>query len=304
MKLSRIGEFALINRISKIIGKPSINIVKGIGDDAAVIKPSKNKLLVITTDTLIEDIHFSFDYFSFYDLGWKSLAASLSDIASMGAIPTAAVVSIGIPSKIEVRDIDGFYKGMKKLADKYKVSIAGGDTVSSPDKVYISVTLLGEVSKKNLLLRRGAKPGDLIMVTGDLGGAAPGKKTKHLRPEPRLKESRIIAKCGATSMIDSSDGLSRSLNEICASSRTGSVIFEKKLPAAKGASLTEVLHGGEDYELVFTCPSGRAGEIIRKLKGLAKASVIGIVTKNKNKMVIAGLDGKERKLETKGFEHF
>ncbi|MEK7375668.1 MAG: AIR synthase-related protein, partial [Candidatus Margulisiibacteriota bacterium] len=109
---------------------------------------------------------------------------------------------------------------------------------------------------------------------------------------------------GATSMIDSSDGLSRSLNEICAASGTGAVIYQKDLPAAKGASLPEVLHGGEDYELVFTCPGNKADEIIRKLKRLAKAAVIGMATKSKNKMTIVGLDGKERKLETQGFEHF
>ena len=313
MELSEIGEFGLIERVKwQACGERSRagarvkgqGVLAGIGDDAAVLKLSEGKLLVAAVDTLVEKVHFDLSYYSYFDLGWKSLAVNLSDIAAMGANPKWALVSIGLPERTKVEDILEFYKGMKALGDMYDVSVVGGDTVSSPGRLYVSVTLLGEVPRRRMVLRKGAKPGDLILTTGSLGGAAPGKRIKHLRPEPRVKEGRIIASGGATSMIDSSDGLSRSLAELCKASGKGALLFEGLIPRAKKASLKEALHGGEDYELVFTCPKRRAGAIIKKLAKLSKASVIGRMTNNKGRVVLSCAGGKEKELEIRSFEHF
>ncbi|MEK7377073.1 MAG: thiamine-phosphate kinase, partial [Candidatus Margulisiibacteriota bacterium] len=161
MDIGKIGEFNLISDISRIIGKPKGDVISGIGDDCAVIKNLRGGHILLTVDTLIEKIHFDLKYFSFYDLGWKSLAANLSDIAAMGGKPLYALVSLGLPKNTKIGSIQEFYKGLKKLGDKFKVAVIGGDTVSSPRGVYISVTLVGEAVKGRYLLRKGAKSGDL-----------------------------------------------------------------------------------------------------------------------------------------------
>ncbi|MFA5097444.1 MAG: thiamine-phosphate kinase [Candidatus Margulisiibacteriota bacterium] len=306
MELLKLGEFGLIAAIrGQIHGKQCREgVLAGIGDDAAVLKLSEGKLLVAAADTLVEKVHFDLSYYSYFDLGWKSLAVNLSDIAAMGADPKWALVSIGLPKRTKVKNVIRFYKGMKALGGKYGVSIVGGDTVSSPNRLYVSITLLGEVLRKRMVLRKGAKEGDLILATGSLGGALPGRNIKHLRPEPRVREGRIIANGGATSMIDSSDGLSRSLAELCKASGKGALLFEGLIPRAKKASLKEALHGGEDYELVFTCPKRRAGAIIKELAKLSKASVIGRMTNNKGRVVLSCAGGKEKELEIRSFEHF
>ncbi len=297
MRSSFSGEFGLIKDIAAVIGKPSKNVIKGIGDDTAVIDTGGKKYLLATTDTLIESVHFDMSYFSFYDLGWKALAVNLSDIASMGGVSRYALVSLGLTKKVKTKDVRALYKGMEALAKKYRVDIIGGDTVFSPEKISITVSVIGEAEKKKVLYRKGARPGDLIMVTGDFGSAVPGKNKKHLCPEPRVLEGQIIAKNGrATAMMDCSDGLAFTIGEICRQSGTGADVREKLIPLSKGASLKQALYGGEDFELVFTCPPKFADIIADKVcsaTGTA-VSIIGNVVRKSEGVNI----------DTKGFEHF
>jgi len=264
MKLSDLGEFQLIDRLSKIIGKAKKPVVLGIGDDCAVIQQG-TKYQLITTDTLIENVHFRLSS-DFYKLGQKAMIANISDIAAMGGSPTYAVVTIGARKSFKVKAIKDLYRGIVKVARKHGVQIVGGDTVRSPKSLVISITLLGEVEKKYLLIRSGAKVGDLICVTGRFG--------KPVSAD--CSQGRKIAKsCIATAMIDSSDGLVESIRQICKASKVDAKINFDNIPIAKGASLQDALFGGEEYELVFTVPKSKAkklkyrvvGQIVKKGKG-------------------------------------
>ncbi len=169
MKRSHSGEFALIEKISRVIGKNSRNVVRGIGDDCAVISGGRGRYMLAASDAIVESVHFDLSYYSFFDVGWKALGVNLSDIAAMGGIPKYALVSLGLTKGTTPKDVSEIYRGMKKLAQRYCVDIVGGDTVLSPQKLFVSVTVTGEVEKKKVLYRNGAKPGDLIMVTGKFG---------------------------------------------------------------------------------------------------------------------------------------
>lgn len=306
MKLSSLGEFGLINKIQSQL--PLINksdVIQGIGDDAAIMRTAKNKQLVATIDTLIENVHFSMDYYSFYDLGWKSLAVNLSDIAAMGGNPKYALISLGLPSSIDSKNIDEFYRGMKFLQKKYSVDIIGGDTVYSPKGIYITVAVLGEINPKKILYRSGATEGDLILATGEFGGALDDQK--HRRSLPRIIEGQIIAESGyATAMMDDSDGLARSIHEICRQSKVGAKIFEELIPKAKGADLNNALNGGEDFELIFTCKEKYADKIRKAVmeKTGTKVSIIGGIVGKKYGIKIIDKNEKSKKLEIGGYEHF
>ena len=310
MKLSQIGEFRLIQELSKIIGKPSPRVSLGIGDDAAVIKikdkKSKiktNELLLITTDTLVENVHFKFSKsFSFINLGYKALAINISDIAAMGGIPTFALLTIGANKNFSVKKIKDIYRGIKKLAKKHEIDIVGGDTVSSPKELIISITLLGEVEKKYLLTRSGAKVGEQIIVTGKFGGPA-YSNFEHgpQNTEHRLKEARKLAKSKlVNSMIDSSDGLMRSVSEICKASKVGAKIWIDEVPRAKGATIKHALYGGEEYELIFTVPK----EKVFKLKKIVKAKIVGEIVSKGQGIKLVDKHGKIEKPMNRGFEHF
>lgn len=297
MRSSLSGEFGSIKDIAAVIGKPSKSVIKGIGDDTAVIDIGGKKCLLATTDTLVESVHFDMRYFSFYDLGWKALAVNLSDIASMGGVPKYALVSLGLTKKAKPKDVRDLYKGMKALAKKYHVDIIGGDTVFSPEKTSVTVSVIGEAEKKKVLYRKGAKVGDLIMVTGEFGSALPGKNKKHLRPEPRVIEGQIIAKSGhATAMMDCSDGLAFTVGEICRQSGTGADIRDVLVPKSKAVSLKDALYGGEDFELVFTCRPKFADIIAGKVRS-ATGTIVSIIGK-----VVRKSEGVN--IDTKGFEHF
>ncbi|MFA4905622.1 MAG: thiamine-phosphate kinase [Candidatus Margulisiibacteriota bacterium] len=300
MKLSQIGEFGLIDLIAKREHKLSSTHI-GIGDDAAVLK-AKGKYQLITTDTFIENVHFTLKRTSFFELGRKVMAANISDIAAMGGYPTHAVVTVGLPKRLSVDQVRQLYNGIDSLARKYKIDIVGGDTVASPKAVVISITLLGEVEKERLLTRSGAKPGDLILATGAFGGPAAKKfDNRKLKIENRLNEARLISKSRrATSMIDSSDGLVRSVLELCKASRTGARIYEDLVPIAKGASLKQALFGGEEYELVFTAPKKN----LPKLKKLAKLSVVGEMVPHKFGVGLVDSYGRIKPPKSGGYEHF
>ena len=251
MKLSQLGEFGLIKNARDIFKSLNENIVVGIGDDCAAIKLRKGFLLIATTDALVEGIHFKLDYIQPYQLGIKSININLSDIAAMGGIPLHALLSIAVPPNISVNFMDDFFKGVKDGAKRFKVSIIGGNVSSSKNEFSINITVLGEVEEKYMPLRKGAKAGDKIFVTGYLGDSAAGLKilkkgkgargkgrekliNKHLMPTPRLEEGRFLAvKKLATSMIDISDGLASDIRRICEESKVGANIFIKNIPISK-----------------------------------------------------------------------
>ncbi len=341
MKLSQLGEFGLIKNVRDIFKSLNENIVVGIGDDCAAIKPKKGFLLIATTDALVENIHFNRDYIKPYQLGIKSITINLSDIAAMGGIPLYALLSIAVPKNISVMFINEFLKGVKDGAKRFKVSIIGGNVSSSKNEFSINITVLGEVEKKYMLLRKGAKAGDKIFVTGYLGDSAAGMKmlqdarckvpghprkqvvqleacnlqliNRHLMPIPRLEEGRFLAvKRLATSMIDISDGLASDIRRICEESKVGANIFTKNIPISRElkseirnpkSEINLALYGGEDYELLFTIKP----ENLRKLKSLWKnmktpITMIGEITKMGINLVNA--DGKAIPLTKEGYNHF
>ncbi|HTY12696.1 MAG TPA: thiamine-phosphate kinase [Candidatus Omnitrophota bacterium] len=309
MKLNDIGEFGLIELLKRTEKRHRPDVVIGIGDDAAVLKTTRphdrraSKIYqLITTDTFIENIHFKLKKGRdrFFALGQKALAANISDILAMGGCPTHALVTIGLPGRVTVEQVERLYKGIDSLAKEHGIDIIGGDTISSPKEVLVSITLMGEVEKEYLLTRSGARPGDLLCVTGRFGG--PAYENYGLRITDyalRFKEARVLSRSGiVTSMIDSSDGLVRSVIELCKRSGTGAVIFKDKVPAAAGATLDQALYGGEEYELVFTVPKSR----LMKLK--VKASVVGEMAAKEKGIKLADKYGKIRPLKSGGYEHF
>lgn len=304
MKLSQLGEFGLIEILKKLEHKKKGTIL-GIGDDCAVLSFASDKYLLITTDALIERVHFKLKTISFFDLGYKALFINVSDLASMGGYPTHALVTLGVPKNTKVESVRQFYKGLNSLAKKLKIDIIGGDTIASPKEFVLSVTLLGEVKKKELVTRAGARPGDLIFVTGKFGGPALKKfRIPNSECRIRLKEAQTIAKNKlASSMIDSSDGLVRSVMELCKSSRSGALIYENEVPRAKEASIEQALYGGEEYELVFTSPLKNFTRI-RKLLGLNKVKIVGEVRPKSKGVKLLDKHGKISGIKSGGYEHF
>ena len=297
MKLKKLGETGLIERLAKY--------VKGIGDDCAVIRISKKKYLLITIDMLLEDVDFKLKEATPYQIGWKSLACGLSDIASMGGAAKYAVVSLGLPGKLSVEFVDGLYRGIKALAKRFDVEIVGGDTNASK-KLVIDVAVLGFIQPDRLTLRSGAKPGDIICVTGVLGGSY--KSKRHLTFVPRLNEARSLVKnFRITSMIDISDGLSTDLNHIAKESGVGACVYEELIPLSKDAkNVSAALNEGEDFELLFTMPLREARRLARKGLGSngVKITQIGEILDKKIGVKIITSDGRVKDLKSKGFSHF
>ena len=297
MKLKKLGETGLIERLAKY--------VKGIGDDCAVIRISKKRYLLITIDMLLEDVDFKLKEATPYQIGWKSLACGLSDIASMGGAAKYAVVSLGLPGKLSVEFVDGLYRGIKALAKRFDVEIVGGDTNASK-KLVIDVAVLGFIQPDRLTLRSGAKPGDIICVTGVLGGSY--KSKRHLTFVPRLNEARSLVKnFRITSMIDISDGLSTDLNHIAKESGVGACVYEELIPLSKDAkNVSAALNEGEDFELLFTMPLREARRLARKGLGSngVKITQIGEILDKKIGVKIITSDGRVKDLKSKGFSHF
>ena len=304
MKLKRLGETGLIERLARNF-KAGKDIVRGIGDDCAVIRISKKKYLLVTIDMLLEDVDFKLKDATAFQIGWKSLACGLSDIASMGGAAKYAVVSLGLPKKLSVEFIDEIYRGIKTLSKKFDIEIVGGDTNSS-GKLVIDVAVLGFAEPDKVAFRSGARPGDIICVTGALGGSYRSKR--HLTFTPRLKEARyLVNNFKITSMIDISDGLSTDLNHIAKASGVGACIYEELIPVSKGArGVNAALNEGEDFELLFTMPLAEARRLARKnleLNG-ARISQIGEMLDKKIGVKIIAPDGRTKELKPKGFSHF
>jgi len=327
MKLSRLGEFALIERIRRWtpIGR---GVRLGIGDDAAWVENPAGSSL-ITADLLIEDIHFNLQWTSLSDLGHKSLAVNLSDIAAMGGVPAYVILSLGIPAHFDSQQIAQFYRGLAILAQKSGVYLVGGDT-NVAKSLIISVCVIGHAPYVPIR-RRGARPGDDIYVTGTLGDSALGLKylrqknssgkqgplaqllARHHRPIPRLAVGAALARGKlATAMIDVSDGLLQDLGHICKASSIGALIWDEQLPLSRayrklaGREGTRyALSGGEDYELLF-CARPRARARIDNLARVAQVSItrIGSCVPAHQGIVVIDSTGSKIASGTKGYDHF
>jgi thiamine-monophosphate kinase len=297
MRVDKIGEFGLIKKIKKQILTDS-SVVKGIGDDCAVLKYTSTKFQLYTCDMIVEGVDFT----SRDDLmlvGRKALAICLSDIAACAGIPRQALVSIGMPLKTKVEEVDRIYKGLNSVAREFGVNIVGGDISKAP-KLVIDVSLLGEVEKKSIVLRNGARPGDIIFVTGSFGGSIKGK---HLSFIPRLKEARYLVKnFKVHSMIDASDGLRQDLGHILEESRVGAVIYEDLIPVSPWAkSLKNAFCDGEDFELIFTLGLKDA----RKLKSSFRGFIpIGEIVPEGFGVTLVDKKIKRKKIKLCGYAHF
>ena len=327
MLVKDIGEFNLIKRLSSKFINTKRHVIAGIGDDSAVLNSSGNRLQLVTTDMLVENVHFRLSTATPFQIGWKSLAVNISDIAAMGGEPTYAFISIGLPKDTAVNLVDDIYLGIYEIADKYSVDVVGGDTVSSPQLI-INIALLGEVEPESYKLRSGAKEGDYIFITGDVGGSSAGLEIlerklpikgtdKHLMPIPRVIEGRLLSQSGCVNaMIDVSDGVSSEIYHICEQSRTGAKIFMKDIPLSDNTyKVAEIinkspydfaLYGGEDYELLFTCRPDSAGYIKELIQKNCSTPItcIGYITDSSCALTIENENGVSLPLKPAGYNHF
>ncbi|MBN2453609.1 MAG: thiamine-phosphate kinase [Candidatus Omnitrophica bacterium] len=303
MKIKDIGEIKLIERVSRRI-RLDRSVIQGIGDDAAVIAWKKDKHLLYACDMLVEDVHFRRSAVTPAQIGWKALGRNISDIAAMGGVPRYAVVSIGIDPKIPVSFVDGIYDGMRAAAGRFKVNIVGGD-MSKSKKTVIDVSIIGEVEKKNLVRRSGAKAGDLILVTGSLGGSIRGK---HVTFVPRVDEARwLVNNFRINSMIDISDGLLLDLRRILEASGAGALLDEALIPVSKAArSLERAITDGEDFELLFTMDPVEAERLFRAVPAdmSTPITLIGQVTNKKDGYMMMAAGRKRKAIKGGGYQHF
>lgn len=332
-KLEDIGEFGFIRKISHGCLIRQKDVVKAMGDDAAAFIPADKQLTLVTTDLLVERIHFLRPATSGFNLGVKSLAVNLSDIAAMGGTAREAFVSIAIPGDCPLDYLQDLYQGLKSMAAKYDVNILGGDTTGSKVDLVINITVTGSVAPQEMLCRDGARPGDWICSTGCLGDSRAGlhltlNRIKpdtddfkrlyeaHILPRPYLREGRFLATSGGvTAAIDVSDGLSSDLGHLLHASNTGACIYADKLPLS--ASLERfcgrfgydpvpfALAGGEDYTLLCTLSPDQAESILKGYREAfgAPLHVIGEMTASK-KLEIVYAGGKRQSLTPRGWNHF
>ena len=336
-ELSELGEFGLIDHLAKNIVLKHAGTLKGIGDDAAVID-TEGKLLLLSTDLLLEGVHFDLTYMPLKHLGYKAAVVNISDIAAMNGIPKQMTVSIAVSNRFSLEAIDELYKGIRMACDKYNVDLVGGDTSSSVSGSVISITITGEATPEEIVYRNGAKEGDLICVTGDLGGAYAGLLilerekqvykanpemqpeltgyeyvlSRQLKPEARTDLRNILKEIEVqpTSMIDISDGLASEALHLCQQSKTGCRIYEEKIPMddeTRELSLEFkiipsvcALSGGEDYELLFTIKQ----DDFEKIRNIPEISVIGHMTNSGDGQNLITPDGKTVKLTAQGWNAF
>lgn len=348
MEIKELGEFGLIGHLTKDIKLKNESTKKGVGDDCAVMHYGDKETLV-STDMLMEGVHFDLTYVDMKHLGYKSAMVNISDIFAMGGTPRQMTVSIALSKRFKVEDIEDFYEGLRMACDKWNVDIVGGDTTSSLTGLAISITVLGDADKEDVIYRSGAKDTDLICVSGNLGAAYCGlqllereksvyymqlqearKKNKdavvdfqpdfsgreyllerQLQPEARGDILKTLRQAGVrpNSMIDISDGLSSEIMHICKESNTGCRLFEKEIPIDYQTAVmaeemnmnlsTCALNGGEDYELLFTCPIGD----YEKVKELDDIRIIGHITKKELGTLLVTRDGQEFPLKAQGWQH-
>ncbi|PIQ84908.1 MAG: thiamine-monophosphate kinase [Candidatus Omnitrophica bacterium CG11_big_fil_rev_8_21_14_0_20_43_6] len=298
MRIKDIGEFELIKRFRTKI-KLTSSVIKGSGDDCAVLKYNQSSDQLFTCDMIVEGV----DFYKTTDLklvGRKALAISISDIAACGGIPKHAVVSLGLPGSMPVRQVDRLAEGLFDLARKFDINIVGGD-LSASDKLVVDVSMLGLVKKNNLCLRKGARSGDIIMVTGEFGGSIKGK---HLNFTPRLKEAQfLVNNFKINAMIDVSDGLAADLGHILEQSSVGAVLYESLIPLSKQANGSQdALCSGEEFELLFCASRDQASKIIKSLKYRFK--VIGEIMPQSFGLRLINYKNRYSRLIPKGYRHF
>lgn len=313
-------EKALISTIRRKV-RTGRGVTLGIGDDCAILRIPRGHEALVTTDFSLEGVHFRREWHPAESVGHRCLTRGLSDIAAMGGQPIAAFISLAVPRDLPARWIEDFSQGVLRLARQFGVTLAGGDTAESPDGVLADIVLLGSAPQGQAVRRSGARPGDLIYVSGELGASAgvvkrliqnprvklrPQDFPRHFFPEPRIKVGRFLRNGRlASAMIDISDGLSTDLGHICEESSVGAEIWEEAIPLAKlGRSekrtdLNTALHGGEDYELLFTAPKGV--RMPGRIAGV-KISLIGTIIQSK-RMFLKKPQGRVE-LKPQGWEHF
>jgi thiamine-monophosphate kinase len=330
-----LTEDELISALARVIEAPDPNVVVGLGDDAAVLEAPVGRQ-VLTTDLLVEHVHFERDSISARDLGAKAIVVNVSDIAAMGGSPRCALASIALPGDVEAPWVMELYGGMREACLEHALSLVGGDT-NRGDVLVLSVTVVGEVAPGRAVTRSGARAGDAIVVTGELGAAAGGLALSRAgaattaealsrpwgrrlldalaRPVARVGEGQTLARCGATAMMDLSDGLAKDLSRLCLASGVGARLELAAIPVA--AALTDAaptlgvdplelaLGGGEDYELLATlgpADVGRATQELRERFGV-RLSVVGAVVEGTG-LTGAGADGRQTPLGPSGWDHF
>jgi len=332
--LADLGEFGLINHITKYFTIENASTVTGIGDDAAVLDASKKQTLV-TTDLLIEGVHFDLSYMPLKHLGYKAVMVNLSDVYAMNGTAEQITVSIAVSNRFPLEAIEELYSGIQLACETYKVDLVGGDTTSSTKGILISVTAIGKAEKEDIVLRSGAKETDLIVVSGDLGAAYLGLQVlerekqvfnvdpnnqpdldsytylieRQLKPEARRDVAGFLKELAIkpTAMIDISDGLSSEIMHICSQSKVGCKIYEEKLPLDPQVisaceefnidSTMVALSGGEDYELLFTVPIAD----FEAIKGNPNFSIIGHITAENQGLNLVTRAGQEIELKAQGW---
>jgi len=336
-EISQLGEFGLIDKIKLGAKTQNESTLKGIGDDAAVIAPV-DSLTLITTDMLVEGVHFDLSYMPLKHLGYKAVAVNVSDIAAMNGIPKQITVNIGLSNRFSVEAVEELYEGISAACEAYKVDLVGGDTTTSSSGLILSITAIGNVEKDKEVYRDGAKKGDILCATGDLGGALIGLQVlerekqvylensemqpqldtysyiveRQLKPEARMDIIHELRDLGVvpTSMIDLSDGLASDLKHICHESKLGAVVYEDKLPIDKQTYDTAVefgldpitccLNGGEDYELLFTISQKDHA----KLEKHPDISFIGYVEDASKGINLITKGGSTVEIKAQGWVHF
>jgi thiamine-monophosphate kinase len=307
-----LKENPLIQNIRRTAARRGGQIKTGIGDDCAVLRLPAGQEALVTTDFSLENVHFRREWHPADSVGHRCLARGLSDIAAMGGLPQAAFLSLALPADLPQKWVDEFVAGLLKLANRYSVPLAGGDTAESPDRILADIVVLGSVPAGKAILRSGARAGDFLYVTGSLGSAMAtldqlrdGKKLqpkshrKHFYPEPRIAVGQYLREKNlATAMIDISDGLSTDLGHICEESRTGAVVYAGALPM--DTKLEFALHGGDEYELLFAARPDR--RIPERIAGVP-VTRIGEILPGRQMRLASG-DGKTKILKRGGWEHF
>lgn len=332
MKLKEIGEFGFIDRFAGLFGSLVPDNIKGIGDDCAVMPLDEHDDMIITTDMMVENTHFLSDKITPFQLGYKSLAVNLSDIAAMGGTPVASFLSLAIPVNTDVEYLDEFIRGFKVLSEKYNVPLLGGDTTRAPEKITVNVCVLGKCVKNKAILRSTAKAGDIVCVTGYLGDSSAGLKasiegitgsedteyliSRHYLPVPRLEEGKLLASApGVNSMMDISDGLASDLKQILKASGKSAAVDIEMLPLSPGLIRTcadkgwntfdLAVSGGEDYELLCTISQENYEDVKTRFRMEFKKELFRIGTVSDGVPMIKWTKrNKTIDVNNKGFDHF
>lgn len=318
----RLHELQFVERLRVLAGtdaRPqpgSLRLRTGIGDDCAVLGASSRQDLLVTTDLFMEEIHFRRQWQSANSVGHKVLTRGLSDIAAMGGKPRLAFLSVAIPPRTTQRWVDGFLAGFLSLAKQYSVILAGGDTGSSPSGFMADIIVMGEAPRGRAIMRSGAKPGDEIWVSGTLGGAAAelrqlrrsgrpiarGSANPYFYPQARIAVGQYLRTRGlATAMMDITDGLSIDLFRLSQASGVGAELDGESIPRGREAELDDSLHGGDDFELLFTVPGKLRGKVPAAIGGVTLTRV-GRITRQRRLLIRQ--NGKARALSVKGYQHF